>query len=305
MKDYIYLDEDLLNSTLAQLDNGLIKSYLNSDEQTGTSSDKSTVNHSKGVDNFLQLGAKYVKEVTEETGMELTNTQVRALDYVLNDYAVDVLLEKIEDFENYTNEILESQEGQLINFQSDFSLYDFSLIKEITDDTMIQIFFGDSSESAEVRELEDKIKPYKQQAKKNPQIKAMVKEIETQIKEVKKKQSEAAEGFSVVNKAAIAADKFLGESLFVRTDSSLALCKRECFRLNKGQLALLTETSRKINVLGLVTAIKTTTHEDQLKTFNTSDMNQIPSMLTDIFLSSFKMLEMGDRIITPIAIFFE
>lgn len=305
MKDYIYLDEDLLNSTLAQLDSGLLQGFSESDEQGSSHSDTSEENLSKGLEGVLQVGARYVKEVTDKSGIELTKSQTRALDYALNDYAVDVLLEKIKDFDNYTDEILDSKEGELINFQSNFSLYDFSLIKEITDDIMIDIFFGDAVKSDKVKELETKIKSIKPQSRKNAQLKEKVNDLETQLKFHKQEQIAGAEGFKLINKAATAAEKILGESIFIKTDSSLSLCKKEYFRLNKGQLALLTETNRKTNVLGLVTAVKTKTHEDQLKNFSEQDMNKIPSMFTDMFLTSFNMLDKEDRIITPIAIFFE
>ena len=53
MKDYIYLDEDLLNSNLAQLQRGL-PTHSQVEDSTGTNKfSNSSSSNAKGIDNFF------------------------------------------------------------------------------------------------------------------------------------------------------------------------------------------------------------------------------------------------------------
>lgn len=304
MKDYIYLDIDMLNSTLAQLDEGLLNGYSESSDQGSSRSESSSKDSSKGIEGVFQFGARYVKELSESSAIELTKSQSRALDYVLNDYAVDVLLDRIQSFTNFSNDISIASEGDYVHFEGDFRLFDFQLLKKITSADTIGLLFEDNT--SEMNELQKKIDILKAQNKKNPIIKQQLNEQQELLKKAKQQQSENKDGLEIMNKAASFADNILGGSIFIQTTSSLSLCKRECFRLSQGQLSMLAETKRKLTVLALVSSIKDETHIDgNFNEFNPHDLNKIPSMFTDMFLSNFNLIYDGDRILTPIALFFE
>ncbi|WP_217925298.1 hypothetical protein [Enterococcus gallinarum] len=76
--------------------------------------------------------------------------------------------------------------------------------------------------------------------------------------------------------------------------------------MNKAELSFLTESFREIKIIGRVIAIQTTVHPtgniDEIKE---NELNRIPSFFHDVFLSNFGMLKADDRILRPIALFFE
>ncbi|CAI3473846.1 hypothetical protein CIRMBP1224_02174 [Enterococcus cecorum] len=157
--------------------------------------------------------------------------------------------------------------------------------------------------------MESQINQAKNRVKKQPQLAKDIRIFEERLSEIKStidSNKKAKTGYNLINKVSKVADSILGGSIFIKSDNSLSLCKRECFRLSQGQLALLTESKRKINILAIVTAIKDEIHPEGITgDFEPNNMNSIPSLLTDIFLSNFNMISKGDRILTPMAIFFE
>jgi hypothetical protein len=304
VKDYIYLDTDMLNSTLAQIDQGLLNSFGENSDHSNSRSDSSEKTSSKGIEGFLQVGARYVREISESSSTELTHSQSKALDYVLDDYAVDVLLEKIKDLDNFNEIISEASEGDLVHFRGNFRLFDFDMLKKITNSDTTSILFDD--EPDDMKEVNRQIKLLKAQKNLPSQSRAELKEQEAILKQYKINQQKSKEGIETINKAATFADNILGGSIFVQTDSSLSLCKRECFRLSQGQLTMLAETNRKLTLLALVSSIKENVHKDgNFSEFSTHDLNKIPSMFTDMFMSNFNLIKKGDRVLTPIALFFE
>lgn len=305
MKEYVYLDTELLNSTLAQFNKGLINSFTEETNSESTQANTSQESKSKGIDGAFQLGVKYVNDVTQGTSMELTNGQTKVLDYVLDDYAVDVLIDKIKDFDNYNSKVSSADEGSIVNFKGDFHLYDFELIKKITNSDIQDILF-ESSEINGIGELEKRVKLLRAQTKSDSKKRAELKDLQEKINFEKNNNKQIKETFQIIHKATSFANSILGGSLFLRSDDSLSLCKREHFRLNEGQLAMLTESKRKINVLAIVSGKKEKTHKNGMfDMLDSHELNKIPSMFTDVFLSNFNMIRDGDKILTPIAIFFE
>lgn len=305
MKDYIYMDEDKLNSTLAQLDQGLLTSFSEGQEKNGTTKNSAGENTSEGLEGILQFGARYVREFSNNNSTELTESQSKVIDYALNDYSIDYLLSKISDYTTFTTSIDEAEEGQIINLTSHFSIYDFDLIAEITSPDNVNLIIK-NSDTEKIKKLEKDLESWQAKNKKTPEKQNKVKSLKKEIKELKQTNQESLANINMVNNAALFANKILAGSVFIKTDRSVALCKRECFRINNGQLAMLTESGRKINVLGLVSGTKKETHPDgEMDEFQTQDLNKIPSMFNDIFFSNFNLLNEDDRIITPIAIFFE
>lgn len=303
MKEYIYLDEDALNSTLSQIDGGLLAGISKAKGQGSARQNSGTKATEKGIDGPWILGAKYVKEVSEESGMELTKNQQRTLDYVLNDHAVDYLLEKLKPFPIFKKDILETEEGDIVYFESKFSLYDFSLIKEISSpENTVMLTSLDNNEEKKIDELKKKVKLMKSKLKQHPEMRAEIDSLEEQMKLI----NERKDIFNIIFQAAKFSENILGGSLLIKSNNSLSLCKREAFRLNKGQLAMLVDSKRQIKIFGTILADKDEVHPDgDFNELQSSEMNKIPSMFTDLFLSNFGLINSGDKIIKPIAIFFE
>ncbi|CAI3330762.1 hypothetical protein CIRMBP1270_01665 [Enterococcus cecorum] len=309
MKEYIYFDEDLINSTLAQLDKGLIKNISEGDEQTNSQSESNSKDSNFGLDGIFGVGVQLTQQISKFNSTEYSATQNRMLEYALNDYSVDLIISKIAQTEKFVDDVTQAEEGKIIVFSGEFSIYDFDLIKQITDESIVSLLVDDNYNEKDVKKLESQINQAKNRVKKQPQLAKDIRIFEERLSEIKStidSNKKAKTGYNLINKVSKVADSILGGSIFIKSDNSLSLCKRECFRLSQGQLALLTESKRKINILAIVTAIKDEIHPEGITgDFEPNNMNSIPSLLTDIFLSNFNMISKGDRILTPMAIFFE
>ena len=305
MKEYIYFDEDLINSTLAQLDKGLIKNISEGDEQTNSQSESNSKDSNFGLDGIFGVGVQLTGQISKFNSTEYSATQNRMLEYALNDYSVDLIISKIAQTEKFIDNVMQSKEGNIIVFSGDFSIYDFDLIKQITDESIISLLVDDNYSEKDLIKFEKQLRQNRSKVKNTPQIAEEIQRLEEVISAIKSNK-ESKEAYNIINKASKFADSILGGSIFIKSDNSLSLCKRECFRLNQGQLALLAESKRKINILAIVTAVKDEIHPEGIsENFEVNDMNSIPSLFTDIFLSNFNMISEGDRILTPMAIFFE
>ena len=305
MKEYIYFDEDLINSTLAQLDKGLIKNISEGDEQTNSQSEGNSKDTNFGLDGIFGVGVQLTGQISKFNSTEYSATQNRMLEYALNDYSVDLIISKIAQTEKFIDNVMQSKEGNIIVFSGDFSIYDFDLIKQITDESTISLLVDDNYSEKDLTKFEKQLRQNRSKVKNTPQIAEEIQRLEEVISAIKNNK-ESKEAYNIINKASKFADSILGGSIFIKSDNSLSLCKRECFRLNQGQLALLAESKRKINILAIVTAVKDEIHPEGIsENFEVNDMNSIPSLFTDIFLSNFNMISEGDRILTPMAIFFE
>lgn len=309
MKEYIYFDEDLINSTLAQLDKGLIKNISEGDEQTNSQNSGGSKDVNTGIDGIMGFGVQLTQQISKFNSTEYSATQNRMLEYALNDYSVDLIISKIAQTEKFVDDVTQAEEGKIIVFSGEFSIYDFDLIKQITDESIVSLLVDDNYNEKDVKKLESQINQAKNRVKKQPQLAKDIRVFEERLSEIKStidSNKKAKTGYNLINKVSKVADSILGGSIFIKSDNSLSLCKRECFRLSQGQLALLTESKRKINILAIVTAIKDEIHPEGITgDFEPNNMNSIPSLLTDIFLSNFNMISEGDRILTPMAIFFE
>lgn len=305
MKEYIYFDEDLINSTLAQLDKGLIKNISEGDEQTNSQNSGGSKDTNFGLDGIFGVGVQLTGQISKFNSTEYSATQNRMLEYALNDYSVDLIISKIAQTEKFIDNVMQSKEGNIIVFSGDFSIYDFDLIKQITDESTISLLVDDNYSEKDLTKFEKQLRQNRSKVKNTPQIAEEIQRLEEVISAIKNNK-ESKEAYNIINKASKFADSILGGSIFIKSDNSLSLCKRECFRLNQGQLALLAESKRKINILAIVTAVKDEIHPEGIsENFEVNDMNSIPSLFTDIFLSNFNMISEGDRILTPMAIFFE
>lgn len=291
MKEYIYLDADMLNSALAQLDSGLTKRFFEEDVKQEESSSIESEKTSKGIDSFFKIGAKYVKDIAEETGNNLTTGQSKAIDYVLNDYAVDLLLSKFESLDKFKIDIVSAKEGDIVNFSTRFNVYDFDLIQKTTAGEAIEFMtYTDELQKAEAEK--DKILESVNNSISNKDVKKLKKKKE---KILQSDSAQAIQGFKMINTVAKYGNAVLGNSILVSGTNCIFLCKKELFRLNQGQLSLLPESSRHINILGSVTGIRSISHnENAVANFKPNELNKVPSILSSILLTEFNLAKEGD-----------
>lgn len=289
-KDYIYLDNGLLNSYLAQLEKGLLIKETIEHGNESSDSTNGSANATIGVNGIFGLGVKLQNEITDgDSSMESEFTK-NMVENVLNDYAVDVLIEDCSK-NNLIKDLESSKEGDFLLFNSEFRIYDFEYLKHISNPHLVKPF------------LERDTPPVKpgSHAGKSAQT-----EYLKQKDLYDKRKNKAEDGYKMINDFSVFADALFNDSILVKLEDSLAICKRDKFRLSKAQVSFENESNRKIKVFGVVSAIKKEIHPQGIFTqFRPSDLDQFSSMMFDILLSNFDMLHNNDKFIKPIAIYFE
>ncbi|WP_217925299.1 DUF6414 family protein [Enterococcus gallinarum] len=188
MKEYIYLDEELLNSVLAQYEEGLISSFSKESGSSGARQESSETTTEGGIDGIVSIGAKYVKGVKEQSGTELTESQSRTIDYVLKDYGVDILLNKIDDYEKKKSSIQDADEGDFVVLSSPFQIYDFNLIANISAPKNMSIFMQEPAETdkSEIRKIRSQLRVMRSKGKLTQEQKIEIMELERQIQQAEK-----------------------------------------------------------------------------------------------------------------------
>ena len=132
MKEIIFLDIKLVNSLLAQLDQGLIlkqiseenSSEVNQDESSNQQTRSTSLRISAGV-----AGSDVSSTITEQAKSALVySTGNRELvETAIDDYSLDILLDKIS--ENIKT-VQESSDGNFVRQIENLDIYDFSLLKK-------------------------------------------------------------------------------------------------------------------------------------------------------------------------------
>lgn len=288
-KDYIYLDENLLNSHLAQFEKGLL--VLERSEHGVESSDAENGSNkvTAGLNGILGIGAKLQSEITEGDSSSESEFTKNMVENVLSDYAVDLLVENCKA-NCLIQDLSAAVEGEFVLFDSKFQIYDFEYLKNITDPQILSLIL--KMDTAPV--------------KPDPQAdKAAHAEYLKQRTIYENKTKSAKAGYNLVHDLSVFANALFDDSILVKTRGSLSLCKKNKLRLSKAQISFENESSRRIQILGVVSALKEETHPDGGDIdFNPTDLDKISSLLFDVLLSNFSILRNGDKIIKPIAIYF-
>lgn len=288
-KDYIYLDDEFLNSHLAQLEKGLL--VKEQTERGAESTDATNFTHTvtTGLDGFFGLGAKIQSEICEGDNNVKSDFTKNMVENVLNDYAVDLLIEDCST-NGLLCDIKQSDEGDFILSSSKFQIYDFEYLESITDSQRLAPFFSQSVPP---------IAPGPH-ATKQERI-----EYQKQLKYYNDS-SKIPEEFEILHNLSVFANALFEDSVLLKLNTGLAICKRNKLRLNKAQASFENESDRKIKVFGVVSAAKKEIHPDgNFPKLKINQLDKIPSIMFDITLSNLNMLYKNDKIIKPIAIYFE
>lgn len=317
MKEIIYLDTDIMNSMLAQLDEGLINSF--SLEQSNQESESAEQQSSRGKnaglngsiiagsDLFggkLQLGASLGNngnESTRETHTMLDG-QKDVLNKAFHDHALEVLTSKLVE-----NDLLcgddKLQEGDLYLGESTYRFYDFNLIKKAMDHNIMENILHLSIEDSEIS-YEQAIKIVN---RKNPtsRDREMMDEAQRVI-DAHQQSKPVINLFQQMNMFSSFASNLLEDLTVIKTNNNIGLLKKKYLRESVEALSFRTDNRRKVKFLVRVIGKKTKVFNGyNFPDLGESDLDLIPNMMLDIILGSFKIIEKDDLIVTPIAIYYE
>lgn len=306
IKDYIYLDEDSLNSSLAQFERGLIDSYSSESKTKQSNTNGQSTELSGGFNGFFGLGIsgiKHSKTTVEETSAD---SQKEIINSIIHDYAVDRLIDRCIENHLLNKSVKSSNEGDFILLITDFHIYDFEYLEDIMSESNLELF-RKLSLPDDIRKKQVSLNALrKKSSNRDGNFKAQVKSMQDKIDQANMKNEVIFDILNTIHLLGKFAKSAFNDSILVRGDNSIFLCKKQKFRMNRSQLAMLNDSKRKISVLGIVEAVKYNINTlGSFDKINPNEINKIPSMLSEVLLSSFNIIENNDRLIKPIAIYFE
>ncbi|PHE92498.1 hypothetical protein COF81_19780 [Bacillus pseudomycoides] len=319
MKEIIYLDTDLTNSMLAQLDNGLITSYsIEQNAQEGlTEGQQSSFGKRATVKGGLQVGGMIFGKAGVDGQVTTISNEVShdsrtflegekdILNKAFHDHVLDVLQNKLIE-QQYINHGPNFREGDLHLGESTYKYYDFDLMKKIADvKALAEIMsFGGTGvvlsldEAFEICNKKTNKKPTELDLLKISEAKKMVDNYE-KLRPL----------FRTINQLEIYSSytsKAFGDLSVIKMGNKVGLLKKKYLREGSEALSFRTDKSRSLKFLVRIIGVKEDVYTgDPSLLLNPEDLHAIPNMIFDVVLGSFNIINKGDVLVTPLAIYYE
>lgn len=293
MKDIIYFDQEAINSILAQQNAG----YIDNQSTSLTQAETNTTNHTDSATSSLGFNALMQASVkinaSDNAAEAVSETSSDLLNKMIGDYSLDLVLN--DDSIDWKTEISDSEAGDFLTISSDISLVDFELISKITNPDTVDKFINSSN---------DEYKEYTQLLKKKSKS-SLTKEERTRFQLLKEKTALPDIWNQWSTYGTMGSLAFPGTTI-ISFPGALAFADKNKFRLNSAQIFMLNQADRKARIIGQVTQIqKKVRFKGDFPTISLSDYGLVPSYITEILLGSPLLLEAGDRLIKPLAVYFE
>jgi hypothetical protein len=316
MKEIIYLDTEIMNSMLAQLDEGIVNSFTleQSNQESETEGQQTIRGKSAGLSGSLNvnsgffpggglsLGASLGDSGNESTSEARTilEGQKDILNKAFHDYALELLTKRLVE-DKLLVDGPDFKEGDLFIGESSYRFYDFNLLKKAIDYNFIK-----DALLSEIDELDY------EEAKKNISKKNITGKERTQMEKAQKIMATHKEVRSILkvfkqlNSLSVFASNLLEDLSVIKTINTIGLLKRKYLRESPESLSFRTDKSRKIKFLIRVIGKKEIVYDGfNIPQFQEEELDMIPNIMLDIILGSFKIIQKGDFIVTPIAIYYE
>ncbi|MGN8233194.1 DUF6414 family protein [Priestia flexa] len=303
MKEIIYLDTDLMNSMLAQLDEGLITSF--SAEESMQEQDTEGVQDTKAVNGrlgYLGFGVGAERRKVNLESKAFLEGQKDVLNKIFDDYALDILANKLSE-----NELLNTgpnfKEGDITLNESTYSFFDFELIKNVADNNSVQKFMLSS-----VYDIDLDYKQASKLVKKtshNTQEKGKLNDAQ-KVVEAHEIAQPLLNIFNQIGAFSSYTSQILGDIVVLKSDNQVALIKKKFLRVSSEALSFRTDSSRKAKLLVRVIGKKSIVYgENNMPEFKPTDIAKIPNVMLDILLGAFEIIKKDDYLVTPIAVYYE
>lgn len=306
MKDFIYLDTSLVNSYLAQLDSGLLTKVItgssssNSNQEDGGSETTATAEGEVSAVFVKGKGTHSNKEIDKfSTVYSKTNNEL--IETAMHDFSLDVLISKLNE-----NDLLNSTDG--IYSDGDFI--------SITDTPHIYNFkqLHNSAKRENIDLVLNKLTLIKQETEK---LKNLRNQPGNKSTEKQKKMRETEENIELLessftnwdhsSRMGEFCDILFPDSCLIKINNTISICPNKNLRMNSAVLGLLSSSKRKPKLLGTIIFKKEKDHAPEDNELLETDViiDTMQMMQSDIMLSSFKLISIGDYYIRPIAIYYE
>lgn len=285
MKQFIYLDDVVLNSLLAQIDEGLLTSF----GLTNT-----TGSQTKQNDDFtgkFSVGVSSTKgEVNYSTGTASSekedNSEIQTM--ILNDYAVDLLINKLGL--SSTTIVNAASDGEIVLQEANFTRVDFSELDNLFSNPALKTMMG----------MEDNINLGDTTGMTKGQIMAAQ-------KKAKKEQHKTIDDISSL--LSLGAAAFPSSALFASEDkTTLAIGKSEKNRLSNAQMQMINGSEVPLKILCIKRSTLDASAANLFDDFSEQNIDvffRLPEMFQALFFSSLRIVNDGAALVEPIAIFFD
>lgn len=304
MKEIIYLDMNLVNSCLAQLDEGNLTKMVsgqvtsNSNQEDGGETISQSTKGGGSV-GFANGSHEYTKTEIDKYNSVYSVTNSELVETALADYSLDILIKKLEEENLLIANFEELDDGNFFFGKDSFKVFNFSQLKKsVEKEHLDNVLTPEKSVDEALAELE--------KISKNPQLrvkhKARIEELEIWLQH-----NDSHFIFRNVLRFASYSEVLFPKTVLFKIGKTLSMCTKDNIRINTPLLTFLSQTNRKVNLLGITLAKRIEKLVPEEGTQLPSDViaATAPAIFTDIILDSFELIENGDYYIRPIAIYFD
>lgn len=297
LKEIIYLDTKLVNSIIAQNDQGLVLKRAFDKGETNSNSEETTqaisLNTSGGVTVGANFNVNRGKSNTDKQSLVYSETNKELIEVATHDYALDILLEILKD--KIVNDC--ADDGQFIQQNDRVTFYDFKKLYESMDTEKLKLLMPDIFQPIEKIEKELSKISKSNKIKFEDKITELQKQLDNSLPEIFKKLNTFSDYMVGLYDGAILA----------KINNTLSICEPENIRLKPSLLSIMNLSNRKATILGIVVAKESGNSSiDNLQTDSPNEViSNVANSFMEIVITSFDIASKGDYYVRPIAIYFE
>lgn len=296
MKEIIYLDTKLVNSLLAQQNSGLITKLVNengvSDAKTESSAEQQTVTSDIGFSALLKANGGYSETNIDSYNFVFSKSNKNLVETALDDYSLDLLIKSLD--ENHKIKYSEYEDGDIISTTGELTAFDFKQLAEASNlveiESMLPGYDDFKRKRMEVRKIRDRDK-YLDKSKR----------LQSEL------EADSWNSFDMLKNMSSYMKKLLPETNLVKINDTFSILPIEFLRVQNVQLSFMQLGKREIKMLGICSStIDEQIPSDFSHMYGSSLMiKYAPTTILNIMLGSFELVEKGDHLVRPIAIYFE
>lgn len=305
LKEYVYLDMDLVNSYLAQIDEGMLKKIISgqsntdSHQENGGDEQMTSVGASGSLLNIVSGNGDYSKKELDTYSSVYSENNSELIETALADYSLDVLTKKLLEMEKLKQADDDWKDGDLVFSTDSFSVFNFEQLQQ----------------SVKKENLQNVLTPDLEIDKASVELEKLNKDKYSRVKHAERiaylekylKENDPYHNFGNILRFANYSSVLFPNTILFKIGKSLSFCSKENIRINTPLLTFLSQTDRKVNILGIVLTKRTKKLQPKVGVQLQSSViaANAPAIFNDIILESFGLIEIDDYFIRPIAIYFD
>ncbi|MGY3748062.1 DUF6414 family protein [Vagococcus salmoninarum] len=307
MKDFLYLDTNLVNSYLAQIDSGLLQKMTTGGESLESNSENggNEISQQGGgklsIPGIAETNGSLNKKEIDTFSQVFSSKNSELVETALHDYSFDILLNRmIEKGMICSEEVY--LEGSFVSLTGAIDVVNFEQLNNGSTEENISLIHRED-ESVEKARIE-----LKNMTKKSSNV-SPTSQKGIAINELKKfiAENEIDRGvFDNIARFGKYANYLFPETFLVKIDKLIGFCSNDNLRMNIPSLTISGISTREATIVGVVMSQK---RSDSLVPEGGMPTDTIlktaPAIQMDIMLSEFELAEKGDYYVRPIAVYFE